>query len=242
MNRESQGGGTVVECRMSGSISSDEYSFQADSEILEEGGAAPETTADAPDDTSPVTEPATEPPATTDTTEGSTTPSTVAPPTTTGTDDSTRMTYENGVLAVVLDDLQLGPAMQLSLKIGTGLEFGELNGLPNYLITSTQLPTAIVNINLSPTFGDNLAEIEPDAPSGYAVDLDISNGAMVGSVQQLNGAADSSRLYGTAVIGDWKAQLVVYVNGAALDSGAVTMEQAATLLTKIMQSFTVTPA
>lgn len=44
------------------------------------------------------------------------------------------------------------------------------------------------------------------------------------------------------MIGEWKAQLNVFVNSSALDSGTVTMDQAAALLTTIMQSFTVTPA
>lgn len=37
MTRESQGGGTVVECRMTGAISGNEYSWESQSEILEEG-------------------------------------------------------------------------------------------------------------------------------------------------------------------------------------------------------------
>lgn len=236
MNRESQGGGTEVECRMSGAISSDEYSFQSDSEILSEGtDDGGEDTTDTTPDTSVTTETTVAP-------EPTTVAETAAPPTTTGTDYSPRMIYENGVLKVLLDDLHGGPQVVLSVTIGEGLEVGEPRGLPDYLITSTELPNAIVNVNLSPTFGDELAEIVPEAPDGYAIDIDISEGGMVGAVQQPNGAADERRLYGTVVIGDWKAQLVVYVNGAALDSGAVTMEQAAALLTKIMQSFTVTPA
>ena len=37
MTRESQGGGTAVECRMTGAISGNEYSWESQSEILSEG-------------------------------------------------------------------------------------------------------------------------------------------------------------------------------------------------------------
>lgn len=235
MTRESQGGGTAVECRMTGAISGNEYSWESQSEILSEGE-------DVTSDTNVDTVPDTEVPATTDAPEPTAATTTAAPPTTTGTDDSPRVTYENGVLKVLLDDLHEGSPVVLSIAIGEGLEFGEPRGLPDYLITSIEFPNAIVNIDLSPTFGDELAEIVPEAPGGYAIDIDISTGDLVGAVQQPNGAADERRLYGTVVLGEWKARLVVYVDGSALDSGAVTMDQAAALLTKIMQSFAVTPA
>lgn len=239
MNRESQGGGTAVECRMSGSISSGEYSFEANSDILEEG-----TDGGVIDDTAPETSPpdTAAAPETTEVPEPTTTEPT-PPSTTTGTDFSPRMVYENGVLSVLLDDLHDDSQVTLSLAVGENLEFVTKQlGLPDYLITSAQLPNATINFDLSPTFGDELAEIVPEAPEGYAIDVDISKGAMVGAVQQPNGAADENRLYGTVVLGDWKAQLVVYVNSAALDAGTITMDQVAALLTTIMQSFTVTPA
>ena len=57
MGRHSQGGGTAVECTANGAITSDEYSFRADSEILTDGtdgtdgtnGTVPDSSSTSPD-------------------------------------------------------------------------------------------------------------------------------------------------------------------------------------------------
>lgn len=73
--------------------------------------------------------------------------------------------------------------MTLSLTFAQDLELGRILGLPTHFIGSAQLPNADVNFNLSPTFGVELAEIVPDVPDGYAIDLDISTSDLVGAVQ-----------------------------------------------------------
>ncbi|MEQ1701334.1 MAG: hypothetical protein ABMA25_14595, partial [Ilumatobacteraceae bacterium] len=153
--------------------------------------------------------------------------------------------YERGVMSVLLDDLLDESQVTLSLDIGVLDDFAEFDqpvGLPEYLITSATLPYGIFSINLSPTFGKGLDELLPAAPNGYAIDFHISEGDLAGAVQQLNGAADEAHLYGTVVIGEWKAQVEVFVNSVALDEGALTMRQVANLLAAILRSFTATPA
>lgn len=231
MNRESQGGGTVVECRMSGSISSGEYSFEANSEILEEG-----TGDGAIDDTVPDTTLAPE----TSTVDTVATAETTVPAQ--PEDDVTRFLYSGPVLSVQLSDSAGGPDMTLLLQIGAGVVFGEPSGLPNFCIISAELSNARANIDLSPTFGDSFDEMLPDAPDGLVRDERALNSDPQVIVQQLAGEADANVLHGVAVNGPWKARMTVYVDQAALADGTVTMNQVAAALTKILSTFTVDEA
>lgn len=235
MNRESQGGGTAVECRMSGAISGDEYSFSADSEILEEGtGSAidetvPDTSVDAvPDTVAPAT-------SSVDTAAAETT--TPVP-----SDDVNRFLYSGPVLSVQLSDVTGGPEMALHLQIGAGVVFGEPIGLPDYCVVTAELTNARVNISLAHLYGKTIDDLLPDAPAGLVRDERSLDTTPQIVVQQLVGESEANILYGIAVSGDFKAELKVYVDPSALADGTVTMDQVAAALTKILSTFLVDPA
>ena len=232
--RQSQGGGLEVQCSMSGAISSNEVSYESASDILTElDGSAPadDTTPDAttPDATTPddtVVAPTTAASASTE-------------PATTVEDFATRFLYSGKSLSVQLTDPQGGGEMVLRLLVGPGIAFGDVNGLPDYCVVAAALPSARMNIDLSPTFGNSPAEMMPDAPDGLVRDEQSLDTTPVTMVQQPAGAAGENVLHGLALSGSWRALLTVFVDGAALADGTVTMDQAAAALTKILSTFTV---
>lgn len=236
-SRVSQGGGLEVECRVSGRTAGGEIDWGSDSEVLT---PLPDAT-DPPDDTTPpapdTTTADTAPP---ESTPPATDPPPTEPPTT--ADLSSLVVYSGGVLQVQLDDNHGGPPVVLSLAIGEGVDLGTPTAMPEFYIVTSQFPTATATIDLSPTFGDSLDELMPDAPDGLARDDRFSSGDLIGVVQQLNGEGASRKLYGIAVIGDWKARVTVFVSGSALDAGEVTMDQVAARLKVIMLSFAVRAA
>lgn len=235
MNRESQGGGTVVECRMSGSISSGEYSFESNSEILEEGTVA--TIEDTvPDTTVPDTTAVPET-STVDTVAAAET-TTPAPP----EDDVTRFVYSGQSISVQLTDVTGGPEMTLRLQIGAGVVFGEPSGLPDYCVVTAELANARIVVSLAHLYGTTLEELLPDAPNGLVRDERSLNTTPQVVVQQLVGESEANILYGVAVSGGFKAELKVAVSSTALADGSVTMDQVAAALTKILSTFTVDEA
>ena len=241
-NRTSQGGGLHVECTLVGAIDGDEVEWESSTDVLTPlDGSTDESTDDSTDDSTAAetTEPATTEPATTE-------PPATDPPDTTSPDTSAAavsgLQYADGVVSVRLDDFHGGPDVVLAVTLGTGATFNTPTGLPDYLIVSGSLDDVALSLDMSPTFGDSLEEILPDAPDGLVRDDRLLSGDLSGAVQQLAGASGEATLHGAAVRGDWKVRCTVFLNRALLASGELTIDQVAAALQRALLSFTVSDA
>jgi cytochrome P450 len=153
------------------------------------------------------------------------------PPDTTSPDTTAAavsgLQYADGVVSVRLDDFHGGPDVVLAVTLGTGATFNTPTGLPDYLIVSGSLDDVALSLDMSPTFGDSLEEILPDAPDGLVRDDRLLSGDLSGAVQQLAGASGEATLHGAAVRGDWKVRCTVFLTRALLASGELTIDQVA---------------